>query len=153
MLNATLFNMDDAYPVMALSEDDTEYAVGQIPYQEDVTPYGGRMYNVPVMITPLAKFSPQISLQYNSQAGNGLAGYGWNIGGLSSITIANKNLYYNGKVAPANINDLNAVYSLDGLPLVRNDDATSEYFLETAKGHIIVKENMSGDFIKYFTVL
>ena len=27
MLNATLFNMDDAYPVMALSEDDTEYAI------------------------------------------------------------------------------------------------------------------------------
>ncbi len=152
---ATILNGNKICRVMALSEDETEYAVGQIPYQENVTPYGGRMYNVPIMITPLAKFSPQISLQYNSQTGNGLAGYGWNIGGLSSITMTNKNLYYNGKVAPANINDADAVYSLDGIPLVQNDDASlaTEYPLETAKGHIIVKKHMSGNVISYFTAL
>lgn len=152
-IEATILNENSNYRIMALSEDDAEYAVGQIPYQEDVTSSGGRMYNVPIMITPLAGFAPQISLQYNSQAGNGLAGYGWNIGGLSSITISNKNLYYNGKVAPANINDLDAVYSLDGLPLVLNDDTASEYLLETAKGHIIVQQRLSGDFIRYFTAL
>lgn len=147
--------LNSGYKAMALSEDGSEYAVGQIPYQESVTPYGGRVYNVPIMVSPMSKFPPQISLQYNSQAGNGLAGYGWDIGGLSSITITNKNLYYHGKVAPADINDADAVYALDGVPLVQNDDATlaGEYPLETAKGNIIVKKHMSGNVITYFTAL
>ncbi|MGM9740699.1 MAG: FG-GAP-like repeat-containing protein [Candidatus Cryptobacteroides sp.] len=144
-----------AMRVMALSDDGAEYAFGQIPYQEEVTEYGGRRYNVPLMITPLANFSPQISLQYNSQSTNGLAGYGWDIGGLSSITIANKNQYYNGKVAPANVNDPDAVYSLDEIPLVQNDDTLSaaEYQLETARGHIIVKKITAGNVISHFVAL
>lgn len=155
VMEADLLAGNDGYSAMSVSDDATEYAVGQIPYQEDVTPYGGRVYNVPIMITPLAKFTPQISLQYNSQAGNGLAGYGWNIGGLSSITITNKNLYYHGNTAPANINDTDAVYSLDGMPLVKNDDTSlsTEYPLETAKGHVIVKKHMSGNVISHFTAL
>lgn len=155
VMEANLLAGNNGYSAMSVSDDATEYAVGQIPYQEDVTPYGGRVYNVPIMITPLAKFTPQISLQYNSQAGNGLAGYGWNIGGLSSITITNKKLYYHGNTAPANINDTDAVYSLDGMPLVKNDDTSlsTEYPLETAKGHVIVKKHMSGDVISHFTAL
>lgn len=143
-------------PVLrASSESGTQYSVGQISYQEDVTPYGARIYNVPVMTSPSSRFAPQISLQYNSQAGNGLAGYGWNIGGLSSITMTNKNLYYHGETAPANVSDTDAAYSLDGVPLVRNDDASlaTEYPLGTARGHIIVKKHMSGNVIGYFTAL
>ena len=140
---------------MAASEDVTKYTVGQIPCQESVTPYGGRVYNVPIMIAPLAKSAPEISLQYNSQSGNGLAGYGWNVGGLSAITISNSTIYYNGKTAAADINDPNAVYTLDGIPLVRNDDASlaAEYPLETAKGNVIVKKHLSGNVVSHFTAL
>lgn len=143
------------YSIMAVAANATSYSVGHIPYQESVTPYGGRVYTIPFMTSPLAGFAPQVSLQYNSQAGNGLAGYGWNIGGLSSITMTNKNLYYHGETAPANVSDTDAAYSLDGVPLVRNDDASlaAEYPLETARGHIIVKKHMSGNVISYFTAL
>ncbi len=140
---------------MALTEDDTEYAVGQIPYQEEVTPTGGRVYSVPIMVSPMSKFPPQISIQYNSQAGNGLAGYGWDIAGLSAITITNRNLYYHDKVSPANIYDWDQVYSLDGVPLVQNDSETlsSEFALETARGHILVKKHMGDMYVNYFSVL
>ena len=154
-LEATLLTGNDDYSVMALSDDNTEYAVGQIPYQEDVTPYGGRIYNIPIMVSPMSDFPPQISLQYNSQAGNGLAGFGWSIGGLSSITLTNKNHYYHGTVAPATLSGTNGAYLLDGVPLVQNDDSSlsSEYQLETAKGHILVKKHMSASAVCYFTVL
>ena len=135
--------------------DDGEYSVGQISYQEDVSPTGGRIYTIPFLVSPSSKFPPEVCLQYNSQSGNGVAGYGWNIGGLSSITISNKSLYYHGTVAPANINDPDAVYSLDGLPLVVNDDPVSsiEYPLETSKGHIIAKKHITGNVLESFTVL
>ncbi|MBQ8839137.1 MAG: hypothetical protein IJ005_07445, partial [Bacteroidales bacterium] len=149
-------NIVSDYAVMVASEDDDSYAFGHIPYQEDITPHGGRAYSIPITVSPMSKFAPQISLQYNSQSGNGLAGYGWDIGGLSSITITNKNLYYNNEVSPADIADPEAVYMLDGVPLVPNDDPAlaTEYPLETARGHILVKKHlMSGNAVCYFTVL
>ena len=75
---------------MSTSEDSTEYTVGEIPYQESVTPTGGRTYVVPIMTAPQLKSAPQVSLQYNSHGGNGLAGYGWEIGGVSSIRLDRK---------------------------------------------------------------
>lgn len=154
-LEATLLTGNDDYSVMTLSDDNTGYAVGQIPYQEDITPYGGRIYDIPIMVSPMSDFPPQISLQYNSQAGNGLAGFGWSIGGLSSITLTDKNQYYHGTVAPATLSGTNGAYLLDGVPLVQNDDSSlsSEYQLETAKGHILVKKHMSASAVCYFTVL
>lgn len=134
---------------------DEDYAVGQIPYDESVTPTGGRMYSIPIMVSKSDRYAPQLSLQYNSQSGNGIAGYGWHIGGLSSITITNKTIYYNGVPAPADVDDGASVFSLDGIPLVQNDDASlvSEYPLETARGHIIVKKHMTGNIISHFTAL
>ena len=145
----------DEYATMTLSDEEVNYAVGQIPYQEDVTPSGGRIYVVPIMVSPALDYLPPVSLQYNSQSGNGLCGYGWNIGGLSAITLTDKNLYYNGVVAPASLDDPESVYSLDGVPLVQNEDSVmvSEYPLKTAQGHILVKKHMCDDNIGYFTVL
>ena len=37
---------------------------------------------------------PNLSLVYNSQSGNGIAGWGWNLGGLSMISRVPKNYYY-----------------------------------------------------------
>lgn len=98
---------------------------------------------MPIVVSPLSKFPPNISLTYNSQAGNGVAGYGWNISGLSSISLINHNLYYHDKVQAANLTNTNGVYALDGNPLVTNDDPTlsNEYALETARGHILVKRH------------
>ena len=141
------------YSNMTLYED-TVYAVGEISHQESTTPTGGLVYNVPITVSPLVNFADPISLQYNSQAGNGVAGYGWNICGLSSINITNKSLYYHGTVSPASLDDTNAAYTIDGVPLLQNDDRalSSEYELKSIQGHILVKKHIKGNFISHFTV-
>ena len=101
----------------ALTAINTSLAVGQIPISSSVSPTGAKCYNVPIDIVPGRQgFQPNISLSYNSQAGNGLLGMGWNISGLSSIERVNKNMFYDGK------NDIPAfskddVFALDGVRL------------------------------------
>ena len=140
---------------MSASDDGIEYVVGEILYQESVTPTGGRVYTIPIMTAPQFKASPHISLQYNSQGGNGLAGFGWEIGGISAIRLINDNLYYHGGIAPASVLNGEGAYALDGVALVQNDDAVlaEEYPLETAQGHILVKKFVSIDMTTHFQVL
>ena len=75
--------------------------------------------------------------------------------GLSAITISNKTEYYNGEAGPADYTDPDAVYTLDGMPLVKNSvgGLDDEYELETARGHIVVKKHMDGSRVSHFTVL
>ena len=98
---------------------DKTLAVGQIPISSSVSQSGAKCYNVPIEIVPGRQgFQPNISLSYNSQAGNGLVGMGWNISGLSSIERVNKNKYYDGVNESHNL-DLNDAFSLDGVRLIK----------------------------------
>ncbi len=57
-----------------------------LPGQFDVSPTGAALYTVPIEAPPgTAGMSPALTLDYNSDAGNGLLGVGWNLGGLPSI--------------------------------------------------------------------
>ena len=70
-------------------------AVGSIPGQFAVSPTGAATYTIPIEVPAgINGMQPNISLVYNSQAGNGIAGWGWNIGGLSMISRVPKNHYY-----------------------------------------------------------
>ena len=128
----------------------------EIPMQEAFTPSGALTYNIPIATIAGHTFAPSISLAYNSQAGNGIAGFGWNIAGLSAISLRNKNLYYDGTIAAANYQDkTNAVWTLDGEPLVQNEDISSfpGYQYQTAKGRIMVKKYMSGSNLYSFDAM
>ena len=96
--------------------------VGTIPVEISVSKTGARCYAVPVATTEGLKLTPNIFLQYNSQGGYGVCGYGWDLAGISKITAVNKNLYYHGTIAPAACGPLSAgaAYALDGIPLVTN---------------------------------
>ena len=48
--------------------------VGQIPFNEGNTASGGKTYSIPIATAPVNSSAPQISITYNSQAGNGVAG-------------------------------------------------------------------------------
>jgi RHS repeat-associated protein len=125
-------------PSMAVSE----YSFGRIPIESGVSPSGGRVYRVPIQAASGMKLGPSLSLNYNSQGGEGVAGYGWDVGGMSAITLIGRNVYYHGESrAASRLDNEGSVFALDGVPLVQNDDvATSgEYPLETASGHVLVK--------------
>jgi len=52
-----------------------------------VSPMGAATYNIPLSLPAgVNGATPKLSLNYSSQSGMGIAGMGWNIGGLSAIT-------------------------------------------------------------------
>lgn len=70
-----------------VTPDLSDYSVGSIPIQGSVSPFGGRIYSILISLPEEEKLSPALSLVYNSQSGNDIAGYGWGLAGLSSIEI------------------------------------------------------------------
>jgi len=128
---------------------------GQIPYTSDITPTGGRTYTVPINTVPDAELVPNLALTYNSQAGNGVAGFGWSLSGLSSISLADKNLYYDTVVESPSLDSSSPVFALDGVRIVKTSVAAlaADYPYETATGHILVKAVKEGSAVKYFEAL
>lgn len=140
----------------SVQADFSDYAVGEIPMEAGVSPTGARTYQIPIVTAAGFKLTPSIALGYNSQAGEGWVGYGWDIQGLSTISLINKNVYYHGVAKGASVEDKDAVFALDGVPLVRNSNSATSaaYPLETASGHILVApEKNSQGYVVRFTAL
>ena len=129
-------------------------SVGIIPFEEGFLPSGARTYTIPIRTAPGIKLTPDISLVYNSQSGNGAAGYGWNIVGGSAISLVTKNIHYDGTCAPIDLSrPKESAFALDGVRLVANAGVlASTYQYETARGRILVKKHMAGNNVAYFTV-
>jgi Salmonella virulence plasmid 65kDa B protein/FG-GAP-like repeat len=89
---------------------------GKIPGQFAVSPSGAATYSIPIQVPPgIAGMEPRLSLEYNSQAGAGIAGVGWNIGGLSSITRCPQTPAQDGVPFQGSVKyDWNDRYCLDG---------------------------------------
>lgn len=84
------------------------FVVGKIPGELNVSPSGAATYTIPISCPPgINGMQPNLSLVYNSQSGNGIAGWGWNLGGLSMISRVPKNYYYDneksGKIGRAHV--------------------------------------------------
>lgn len=142
-------------PRKSASPDLSGYAVGEIPMREGMTPSGARTYLIPITTASWLKLTPSVAIGYNSQAGEGWAGYGWDIQGIPSITLMSKNMYYHSTAEGADVNDTDAVFALDGVPLVRNtQSATMGAFpLITATGNILAAPNYnSRGYVMSFTV-
>lgn len=128
---------------------NTGKSVGSIPFESTTTQSGGIVYSIPIACTPGKNgLQPNIAIVYNSQGGNGIIGYGWNIGGLSSITRTTRNMYYNGKVASIQM-DANDAFILDGIRLLKVG-ATTQF--ETEQGNIKVNPVTVNSETAYFTV-
>jgi hypothetical protein len=109
--------------------------VGTMEGVMSVSPSGGATYTIPIK-TPDShnNFDSQLSLTYNSQAGNGIAGVGWSISGLSSISAVNHTKYYDTDTVSGVEANRSDVYALDGqrLFLLSGTNATvgAEYVTE-----------------------
>lgn len=84
----------------------------------EVSQSGGATYTVPISVPPgINNILPKVSITYNSQSGNGIAGYGWNIGGLSAITRIPATKFIDGIVGKIN-NGYGDKFALDGQRLI-----------------------------------
>jgi RHS repeat-associated protein len=133
----------------------TGTVVGSIPGQFAVSPTGAATYSMPIEVPAgINGMQPNISLVYNSQAGNGIAGWGWNIGGISMITRVAKTVYHDGKSSPI-IWDSSSPLSLDGNRLLeyqRWGIDSVEYKSESESFARIVGYEIASYGPKYFKV-
>ena len=133
------------------------FVVGKIPGELNVSPSGAATYTIPISCPPgINGMQPNLSLVYNSQSGNGIAGWGWNLGGLSMISRVPKNYYYDNEKSGI-IWDKYSPLALDGQRLVVNgplesSSDTIEYRTENDESNKIVGYNITVWGPKYFKV-
>ena len=100
------------------NEGDQGY-VGALGGSVDVGAIGGVSYSIPIELPAgINGMQPSLALTYNSQGGNGLAGWKWDLSGLSSITRTGKTLYHDGAKGGVTINDETDRFMLDGQRLI-----------------------------------
>ena len=105
-----LFFSDNVFAVTA--------PVGATPGSFTVSPSGAAAYTIPIALPPGTNgIAPSISLNYNSQGGNGLLGMGWSIGGLSVIHRCGSTIALDGIKGGVNY-DANDKFCLDGERLI-----------------------------------
>ena len=136
----------------------TRVYAGYIPISAslDVGESGAANYTVPIEIKEsVGGLYPQISLVYNSQSGNGIAGFGWNINGLSSITIGPRNKYFDG-TANGVIESNDNAYYLDGMRLMlasgENGELGATYRTESEQFNIITIDSVYNNMPVVFSI-
>jgi len=92
--------------------------VGSINGSFAVSPLGAATYTIPIECPQgLPGMTPQVAITYNSQAGNGVAGYGCSISGISVITRVPRDIFHDGVAAGISYTPDDA-FSLDGRRLI-----------------------------------
>ncbi|UZT97986.1 type IV secretion protein Rhs [Chryseobacterium fluminis] len=83
-----------------------------------VTGSGQLQYTLSVALPPGVKsVAPQIDLAYTSGSGNGIAGYGWNLSGITAITRMGKSVEVDGEAKGLQL-DYSDYYSFNGQRLI-----------------------------------
>ncbi len=103
-----------------------EEAVPTINSEMEVNNSGALVYTVPIEVLPgINNFQPNLALSYNSQSGNGQAGWGWNLIGLSVITQGGTSKEIEGITRGPQFTDSDPLY-LDGQRLIKTGTNTYE---------------------------
>lgn len=104
------------------NEGDKGY-VGALGGTIDVSATGGATYSIPIEVpSGINGMQPDLSLVYNSQGGNGLVGWKWELAGLSSITRTGRTLYHDGVMGGVTLSDNSDRFLLDGQRLIKVHD-------------------------------
>lgn len=128
-------------PIIGTPVDNT--LVPTVNAEMNISESGALTYALPIEILKgINNFQPNISLAYNSQSGNGQAGWGWNIVGLSTITRGGKSKSIDGITIGSQFDDTDPFY-LDGQRLIHNN--ASEFVTEKFSKIKITKPS-SGEF-------
>ncbi|NVO09211.1 MAG: VCBS repeat-containing protein [Bacteroidales bacterium] len=122
-IDHTLANQTNSYESTSVNGtvpalDKSNCIPGTIGGSIDVSPSGAATYQLPIQVSPGSHgMQPNLSIVYSSQGGNGLLGWGWNLGGISTISRVNKSNYYDGVSDIYNLNNTDALV-LDGIRLI-----------------------------------
>ena len=132
-------------------------AVGSTPASADVSSSGGSTYSMPIVVPPGTNgVIPSVALAYNSQTGNGIAGMGWNIAGLSAITRAPRSWYYDGETNAVDMSN-NDRFVLDGSRLIlksgSNGTDGATYGTESENFAAITAKGSQGNGSEWFQVI
>lgn len=101
-----------------MASTSTGSGISETVGQASVSPTGGAVYNVPIMVPPgINGIQPDVALTYNSHGGNGLAGFGWNISGVSVITRIPSTKFHDNNIDPVDFDNLDR-YAFDGQRLI-----------------------------------
>ena len=93
-------------------------SASQIPGTLTVNETGAANYSIPLTLPMGIKgVEPKLALSYSSQSGNGLAGVGWSLSGLSAITRCAQNRAIHGQYRSVQY-DAQDRFCWDGKPLV-----------------------------------
>jgi hypothetical protein len=100
---------------------------GRVPDMAKVEASGGASFSIPIIVSPgTAGLQPNLSLVYNSQAGNGLFGVGWSLKGLPTIHRCAQQYEPDNNKGRVGY-DINDRYCMDGVRLMRINSDTGNY--------------------------
>ncbi|WP_165728396.1 RHS repeat-associated core domain-containing protein [Pseudoalteromonas sp. 31A1] len=111
---------------ISVSDSATEH-VGTIAAQFRVSESGAATYNVPISIPKgTAGVAPQVSLNYSSQAGDGIIGQGWSLSASSAVTRCGKTPVYDGKQGGVSLTKTDRL-CFNGQRLLKNRTANTKH--------------------------
>jgi RHS repeat-associated protein len=130
---------------------DKTLPVGTTPGSFNVSGSGAATYSIPIIVPPgTGGMQPSLSIEYNSQSGNGIMGIGWNLAGISTIKRTGSNFYHDGIQKGVDFTSGDN-FLLDGQRLILVNSSTREYRTENETfSQIFLTNGAYG--IDYFTV-
>jgi RHS repeat-associated protein len=97
---------------------NTSYLVGATIGSFNIDPRGGATYAIPLQVPPgVNGLAPSLSIAYSSNGGSGIPGFGWQIDGISTISLGGRTAYSDDDYPADNIFDR---FYLDGQRLQPN---------------------------------
>lgn len=122
----------------------------------DVSGGGGATYTIPIWTPPGPNgVTPSIAVTYNSQAGNGLGGVGWNLAAVSAIERCDRTAHQDGNAAGIGLT-LNDRFCIGGNRLRLQSGtyggANSVYYTELADYSRVTAYGTAGNGPQYFIV-
>jgi hypothetical protein len=151
MFRALPLGLTAAFLPLALAQ-----AAMHIPGQLSVNATGAATYTVPLQVPPgTAGLQPMLALAYSSQAGNGIAGMGWSLGGQSTVTRCPQTMAQDGVRGSINF-DGNDRFCLDGQRLIAvngtNGANGTEYRTELESVAKVISYGVTGNGPQWFKV-
>ncbi len=115
----------DPAPPPSMTASPSSSKVGATAGEFRVDETGSAVYTIPILTAPASGgLAPQISLDYSSQRGNGTAGVGWALAGVSAISRCPQTMEQDDLSSPKGIG-LNGEdrFCLDGQRLIVDSDS------------------------------